>query len=105
MSVCLLGEPQANRWIQIRATRSCRREKGLSFARGVGEAMDLLVNTFSQIVPNMLRHFKKGIHDLRIELAAGPALDLVTRSGKRLGGPVGTVRRDRIQSVGNREDA
>src|ERR1035437_10784788 len=70
-----------------------------------GYPVDLGVNFVAQILPNIFRHFEKHFHHFGIKLLSGPLVDLDFGSVQRLLRPVNPVGGDRIQRVGDGEDA
>src|SRR5215472_4611303 len=81
-------------------------EAGLAFAPGIcREAMDLLVNAFAQIIPDVLGHGQKNVDDLGVELSSLPVLDFGAGCGIRLSRTISAVRSDGVESIRDREDA
>src|SRR5579885_3667769 len=72
---------------------------------GVGDGINLRVNVLAEIVPDVLWHFEEDFYHFRVELSAGATADLGPRCRERLRRTIGTVRADRIQSIGDGKDS
>src|SRR5580704_7900658 len=71
---------------------------------GVGEWIGLGIDLAAQVSEDFIGHLHEYFHDLGIELATDPSLDLLTSLNERSRRPIGAVGDDRVKCIRDRED-